>query len=200
MLERTTTYYLEMLDKTEFKPKAGFKEILEIRPISKDIFQQWMLFIGVGLPWRWYSRLSWSPTEWKNYLENNDVRTNLAFHNNKLVGYFELLFHQKTEVEITFLGLFPGFIGEGLGGCLLSHALDISWNSGADKVWLHTCTTDHQFALSNYIARGMKIAKEFELDEPMPEKQEYMDYVNHFLSGYIDMNNQFWGNNRFESD
>lgn len=198
MIEKTTTFYLEIGDKNDFKPKDGYKDILEIKPISNDIYQHWMLFIGVGLPWRWYSRLSWSPGEWKNYLENNDVRTHLAFNKNRLVGYFELLFHQKNDVEITFLGLFPGFIGEGFGGCLLSHALEISWNYGAVKVWLHTCTTDHQFAVSNYVARGMKISREFEMDEPMPDKEEYMEYVKNFISGYIDLNNKFWQNTRSE--
>ena len=28
-----------------------------------------------------------------------------------------------------------------------------------NKVWLHTCSLDHQNALNNYLARGMKIFK-----------------------------------------
>lgn len=191
MIERTITYYLEMLDKSEFKPKEGFKEKIEIKPISNDIFQQWMLFVGVGLPWRWYSRMGWSPDEWNNYFENNDSRAFLAFRENQLIGYFELLFGVQNEVEITFFGLFPRHIGAGYGGYLLSHAIETAWNSGVSKVWLHTCTSDHKSALSNYIARGFKIVKETEAEEDIPDKEEYLKLVNSFMGKYIDQEKYF---------
>jgi hypothetical protein len=34
-----------------------------------------------------------------------------------------------------------------------------SLNKSINRVWVHTCSLDHKNALSNYIARGMKIFK-----------------------------------------
>lgn len=192
MIEKTITYNLEMNSASDFKPKEGYKEVLEIKPISNDVFQQWSLFVGVGLPWRWYSRLKWSPDEWKQYFNNNDSRTFLAFHKNNLVGYFELLPSKNKVVEITFFGLFPQYTGAGFGGYLLSHAIEIAWLENASKIWLHTCTADHKAALPNYLARGFKLVNQTEADEDIPDKKEYLQLVNNFMSQYIDQNNTYW--------
>ena len=189
MKETVTTYYLEMNSPSEFIPSKGYMELIELKPISEDIFQHWMLFVGVGLPWRWYSRLKWSPAEWEDYLRTNNVLTYLAFSKTSLTGYFELLTGENNAVEIRFFGLFPSSIGKGFGGALLSQAVDVAWKSGAEKVWLHTCTSDHQAALSNYHARGFKLVNESTEDEFIPDKKEYMNLIHGFMDNYIDSQN-----------
>lgn len=192
MQKVVTTYYLEMTDRSWFNPKEGFKDKLDIKPISADVFQHWMLFVGVGLPWRWYSRLKWTVDKWKAYFSENDSRTYLAFSKEQLVGYFELVFQANKEVEIRFFGLFPSCIGSGYGGALLSYAVEIAWNSDANRVWLHTCTSDHDAALSNYLARGFKILNQKEETEEIPDKEEYLRLVNSFLDQYIETQNSSW--------
>ena len=34
-----------------------------------------------------------------------------------------------------------------------------SFEENINRVWVHTCSLDHKYALNNYIARGMKIFK-----------------------------------------
>lgn len=184
MIEKVTTFYLEMNDIKEFKPKNGFKEILEIKPISRDVFQHWMMFVGVGSPWRWYSRLKWTVEEWEHYLKNTDTHSFLAFSKEHLVGYFELV-RSISDIEIKFFGLFPAYIGSGYGGALLSHAIEIAWNMDAEKVWLHTCTADHKDALANYVARGFKIVNQTEDMENIPGREEYIGLANQFINQYI---------------
>lgn len=191
MKETVTTCYLEMNRPSEFRPSGGYKELVELKRISEDIFQQWMLFVGIGLPWRWYSRLKWSPADWEEYFRKNNVLTYLAFGKNSLVGYFELVSGENNAFEIRFFGLFPSSIGKGFGGALLSHAVEVAWNSGAEKVWLHTCTSDHEAALTNYMARGFKLVKESAEEEIIPDKEEYLELVNNFISNYIDTLNKF---------
>jgi GNAT superfamily N-acetyltransferase len=70
-------------------------------------------------------------------------------------GYFELRRH-PTDVEIAYFGLVPRFIGQGLGGALLTRAAQEAWTIGASRVWLHTCTLDSPHALPNYLARGFR--------------------------------------------
>lgn len=61
-------------------------------------------------------------------------------------------------MEIAYFGLAPRFIGEGIGGYFLSHAITSAWSwDGTKRVWVHTCTLDHPGALPNYQARGMTI-------------------------------------------
>ena len=77
---------------------------------------------------------------------------------NEIAGFFELIYHKnKNEAEIVYLGLLEEFFGKKLGGYLLSEAIKIAWELNINRVWLHTCSLDHQYALKNYLARGMKI-------------------------------------------
>ncbi len=63
--------------------------------------------------------------------------------------------------EIAYFGLLPEFIGRGLGGALLTSAIEEAWRMSPSitRVWVHTCTCDHPSALANYQARGMVIYK-----------------------------------------
>ena len=51
------------------------------------------------------------------------------------------------------------YIGKQLGGYLLSEAIKISFNIGSKRIWVHTCSLDHENALKNYLSRGMKVFK-----------------------------------------
>lgn len=71
-------------------------------------------------------------------------------------GYFELQRQDDGSVEIVYFGLVPKFIGRGLGGPLLTRAVEEAWTMGAKRVWLHTCTLDSPRALPGYKARGFR--------------------------------------------
>jgi GNAT superfamily N-acetyltransferase len=76
-------------------------------------------------------------------------------------GYYELRRDDEDGVEIAYFGLLPEFIGRGLGGALLTNAIEEAWRmSSVSRVWVHTCTLDHPGALGNYQARGMVIYKQ----------------------------------------
>jgi hypothetical protein len=71
-----------------------------------------------------------------------------------------LLFDEGSqEAEIAYFGILGEYFGKKLGGYLLSEAIKNSFILGAKKVWVHTCSLDHENALKNYLARGMKIFK-----------------------------------------
>jgi GNAT superfamily N-acetyltransferase len=65
----------------------------------------------------------------------------------------------QSGVEIAYFGLLPAFIGRGLGGALLTNAIEEAWQMSPERVWVHTCTLDHPSALANYQARGMEVYK-----------------------------------------
>ncbi len=85
-------------------------------------------------------------------------------------GYFELEDQPNGSVEICYFGLLPAFLGQGMGGALLTDAVRAAWNRGASRVWLHTCSLDHPSALGNYLARGFSLFDTVTTLEDVPER------------------------------
>ena len=115
---------------------------------------------NIGKNHKWIDRLSWPEEKWINYVSNKNVKTYVFKLNNDLVGFFELIFHpEKNETEIAYLGILEEYQNKKLGSYLLSEAIQESFKKNINRVWVHTCSLDHQNALGNYISRGMKIYK-----------------------------------------
>ena len=114
----------------------------------------------VGKKYSWTDRLAWSEVKWIDYISNEKLSTYVLRNENDIAGYFELIFHEdKKETEIAYFGILEEYFGKKLGGYLLSEAIKNSFNQGAKRVWVHTCSLDHENALKNYLARGMKVFK-----------------------------------------
>lgn len=153
-----TVYYLEMRSPAQLRPgrAAPGLEVIEARvkqwPLNRFLYQ------FVGAAWDWNDKLAWSGRQWQDYAEADDLRTWIGYCEGSPAGYFELQKQAGEEVEIKYFGLSPAFIGKGLGGKLLSTALEQAWAWGEVKrVWVHTCSLDHPGALANYQARGMSL-------------------------------------------
>ena len=115
---------------------------------------------NIGKKHKWIDRLIWTENQWINYVSNENVKTYVFKYKNDLAGFFELIFHtEKKEIEIAYFGLLEEFQNKNLGSYLLSQAIKKSFDENINRVWVHTCSLDHKYALNNYIARGMKIFK-----------------------------------------
>ena len=115
---------------------------------------------NVGKKHKWIDRLVWTETQWIDYVSSKKVNTYIFKKNEDLVGFFELIDHfEKQEIEIAYFGLLEEYQNKNLGSYLLSQAIKKSFEKKIKRVWLHTCSLDHQNALNNYLARGMKIFK-----------------------------------------
>jgi RimJ/RimL family protein N-acetyltransferase len=163
-----TVTYLAMRSAAELRPKhcpdpAFIVQEARIKqwPVNK------FLYGYIGGAWAWWEKLTWTDEQWRTYAEDDRLRTWIASYNGSLAGYFELQQDDEAGVEIIYFGLTPAFIGRGLGGPLLTAALEAAWGTQPRRVWVHTCTLDHPAALANYLARGMKIYRtELENDPP----------------------------------
>jgi len=185
MQVKVKTIYLELRYEDEFRPKKGYRERMEVKEVENDAYLNFILFAGVGLPWRWYSRLRWTIEEWDEYFSSGRVKTYLGFEGKKLAGYYELEFTEKRDAEIKFFGVFPHYMGRGLGGMLLSHAVESARRNNSARVWLHTCSNDSDAALGNYLARGFRVFREEEKFEHMPEDSGLVRMAAEFFAGYI---------------
>lgn len=185
MEQKVITIFLEITSREKFIPKQGFAEKMDIRQVNNDPFINHMFFLAVGLPWAWYSRLLWTPRDWDEHFLHKEVFTCLAFSGKSLVGYFELEKTDEKAMEIKFIGLLPQYTGKGLGGFLVSHAVNCAFESGAQRVWLHTCSNDHPKALVSYKKRGFEVYKEIIKEEKVPEDNESIRSVQQFFSAYL---------------
>lgn len=156
-----TTYYLEMKyrDLLRDKPNAGGLDVVEAK-IKQYKFNKF-LYQFVGENWAWFDKLALTEEQWREYSENDNLRTWVAYYQGSIAGYYELQKQAQGSTEIAYFGLAPGFIGKGNGGYLLSHATRSAWDwQGTERVWVHTCTLDHPGALRNYLRRGFEIYRE----------------------------------------
>lgn len=158
-----TIYYLEMNSPSELRPKTDSQGLEIIQAKIPEYRFNKFLYTLVGESWQWTDKLSLPDTEWKSYVEDPELHTWVAYLDGSIVGYFELQAKENGNTEIVYFGLAPQFIGKGLGGYLLSQAIEKAWRiETTSRLWLHTCTEDHEAALMNYKARGFRLYKEEE--------------------------------------
>jgi ribosomal protein S18 acetylase RimI-like enzyme len=153
--------YLEIKTLKELKEIEKISENYSLNLLDPSNFQLNKFFYkNVGRKHQWVDRLIWTDSQWIDYVSSKNVKTYIFKKKDDLAGFFELIFHEdKNEVEIAYFGLLEEFQNKNLGSFLLSEAIKKSFLNNINRVWLHTCSLDHENALNNYISRGMKIFK-----------------------------------------
>ena len=161
MTQEVKRNYLEITSLNDLKESNKPTEDYSLNLIDPVDFQLNKFFYkNIGKKHRWIDRLVWSEKQWIEYVSDKNVKTYVLKNLNNLAGYFELNLHpEKKEVEIAYLGLLEEYQKKRLGSYLLSKAIKNSFLENPKKVWVHTCSLDHENALNNYLSRGMKIFK-----------------------------------------
>ena len=161
MTEEVKRNYLEISSINDLNEGNKPSEDYSLNLIDPINFQLNKFFYkNIGKKHKWVDRLIWNEQKWIDYVSNEKVKTYVLKNKDNLVGFFELIFHfEKKEVEIAYFGILEEYQNKRLGSFLLSEAIKRSFDENVNRVWLHTCSLDHKNALSNYIARGMRIFK-----------------------------------------
>jgi ribosomal protein S18 acetylase RimI-like enzyme len=159
--EKIFRNYLEIKSLEDFKEVEAPSQFSFVELLNPKDFQLNKFFYkNVGKNHRWIDRLIWTDLNWIEYVSNKKLFTYVLKEKNEIAGYYELLFYENNkEAEIAYFGILEEYFGKKLGGYLLSEAIKNSFNQGAKRVWVHTCSLDHENALKNYLARGMKVFK-----------------------------------------
>ena len=161
MTEKIFRNYLEIKSLEDFKEVEAPSQYSSVELLNPKDFQLNKFFYkNVGKNHRWIDRLIWTDLNWIEYVSNKKLFTYILKEKNEIAGYYELLFYENNkEAEIAYFGILEEYFGKKLGGYLLSESIKNSFNQGAKRVWVHTCSLDHENALKNYLARGMKVFK-----------------------------------------
>jgi GNAT superfamily N-acetyltransferase len=152
-----TRTYLQMLAPEALQPAPvpeGDWRIERVRTCPASFYSY--LYREVGRAYHWVDRADWDEETVRSYLGQPSVALWVLFCEGAPAGYFELVRHLDGSTEIAYFGLVPDFHGRGLGKHLLTVAVREAWGSGAQRVWLHTCTLDGPAALPNYLKRGFQ--------------------------------------------
>jgi ribosomal protein S18 acetylase RimI-like enzyme len=158
---QVTRTYLEMRTPDALVPAAGElvgARIERVHACPASFYRY--LYSEVGREWHWVDRLAWTDEQIRAHLQQPSLTLWVLSLEGAPAGYFELKRHDDGSVEIDHFGILPEYRRRGLGRHLLAAAVRRGWESGAARVWLHTCTLDDPAALPNYRARGFTPYKE----------------------------------------
>jgi GNAT superfamily N-acetyltransferase len=161
------TTYLHMTRRDQFRPAYVHATTVHIMPVAQpDTTFYLFLYQTVGEQWAWRDRLLMPEEVLAELLMEPARQVHVLYDRGAPAGYIEL-HRQGSDVQVDYFGLRPAFTGRGLGKHLLSYGVDLAWNQGAERVWLHTCNLDSPYALPNYRARGFEVYDVVET--PMPD-------------------------------
>lgn len=164
-----------MTSPAQLRPGAAPAE--EIRLVRLDTSSEGtptivrQLYLDVGTAWHWHDRAAWSDQEWADAIRKEGVEIWVALRDRDAaqVGYYELE-RGDSDVDIRYFGLLPEFIGRGLGGWLLTGAVERAWELGAVRVTLNTCSLDGAAALPNYRSRGFDLVRIVHQRRELPDE------------------------------
>jgi len=160
-MEEVIRNYLEiksLKDLLEVSKPTKKCQVFLVDPVDFQLNK--FFYKQIGRKHNWVDRLVWEDKKWIDYINNPNIQTYILKQEEDLIGYFELIFcEKKQEIEIAYFGILEDYFGKKLGGFLLSEAIKKSFLVEVKRVWVHTCSLDHQNALKNYLARGMTIFK-----------------------------------------
>jgi GNAT superfamily N-acetyltransferase len=165
-----TIYYLEMTDPGALLPsraRGDAPALVRAEIPSPELSR--FLYTAVGGDWYWVDRLGWTYDEWLRYLSRPALETWVGYVSGTPAGYFELDRLDDGSQNIAYFGLLPQFVGRGLGGVLLTAAIERAWARGTHRVCVNTCTLDGPAALRNYQARGLRIYRQEEAEVELPD-------------------------------
>ena len=84
------------------------------------------------------------------------------------IGFAELDCRNAPQVRLTYIGVVPEWLGQGLGKYLVGAILEIAWSHDPESVLLSTCDLDHPRAIALYQKFGFQLVRQEQRSVPNP--------------------------------
>ena len=185
----TTVSYLEMTSPPTRPPAtSSIEQNLEVRRArwpTASFFRY--LYNTIGEDWTWTGRRLMDDDALCRIIHHPSMEINVLWVDGVPAGLVELDYRSKPDIELSYFGLIPDFVGKGLGGFFLNWAIDRAWQASPKRFWVHTCDLDHPNALPVYQNAGFKIYKQEEIreivlhDMPPPRRSGQIVEINEAL-------------------
>ena len=112
------------------------------------------LYDAVGQDYAWEDAQEDPPERLQSYLDNGKHMYTLM-RGGVPQGFFMLDVSNDDVTDLSYFGLVPQAIGQGLGTFLLRTAILTAWQSKTiQRLTVNTCTLDHPRALAHYQKNG----------------------------------------------
>jgi GNAT superfamily N-acetyltransferase len=112
------------------------------------------LYDTVGAPYCWWLRRTMPDSQLAELLAAPGVSLHVLYRDNEPAGFYELDARAPATVNLSYFGLLPHAIGQGLGVALLRAAMRTAWAHKPRALTVNTCTADHPRAMPNYLRAG----------------------------------------------
>ena len=165
-------FHLEMRAPPNTPPPAA-REGVQVLEVSQPAVSYYRyLYHSVGCDYHWESRGALPDTLLTESLQDPQHLLYVLHVYGSPAGFAELDLRNKDEVELVQFGLFPAYIGQGLGSWFLGWTIDKVWRNQPSRFWLHTCTLDHPVAVPNYLRHGFRQFAEEKTIRRLPPLRE----------------------------
>jgi GNAT superfamily N-acetyltransferase len=152
-MRRTKVFFLRM--ERPFPDPVGSRHDVSIellpKPISPDVYKKY--YAAVGARHHWIDRLVILTDELNRIINQPKVHIYIMKVAGANAGYLELV-KEEHYVELLYFGLFPDFIGKGLGSYFLQWSVNRAAAFEPKWIQLNTCELDHPNALPTYRKLG----------------------------------------------
>jgi GNAT superfamily N-acetyltransferase len=130
-------------------------ENVEVRHIeSPEVDLYRTLYNGVGGSYLWWERRLIDDATLGRLINRKSIEIHVLYVDEKPAGYVELDLGRANQAQLVYFGLMPGFLGRGLGSFFLDWTVFYAWTKPVARVWVHTCSLDHDNALRTYCRVG----------------------------------------------
>jgi len=148
--------HLQMFERPVARREFDGNPFTLARVEMPDIAWYRALFRRVGENWIWFSRLRMPDAELAAIIHDPKIEVYVLKSGATEAGLLELDFRTDGACELGFFGVTPEFVGGGAARWLMNRALERAWSRPIRRVWVHTCTFDHQNAVAFYVRSGFR--------------------------------------------
>ena len=114
------------------------------------------LYDTVGAAHLWWLRRALPQAALAGILGDPAVSVHVLYRDGEPSGFFELDGRARPDVNLSYFGLMPHAVGQGLGSALLRAAVEEAFRASGRGLTVNTCTADHPRALPTYLRAGFK--------------------------------------------
>ncbi len=168
---RTRITYLEMTAAPAARhyPTPSSLKLALLRAERCPVGYYRYLYDAVGQPWLWTDRKRMADEDIEAIIHDERVTILIPYVGGVPAGFAELDARAGTEVNLSYFGLAPEFLGLRVGGFFLRRVVAEAWAGKTTRLTVNTCTLDHPRALAVYQSVGFTpIATRDVLFDPGP--------------------------------
>jgi GNAT superfamily N-acetyltransferase len=134
-------------------PRADVSFTTVQKPMDTERYLRY--YRTVGAQFNWLDRLVMSKEELSKRINAANVHVHVMVIGQAESGLLELV-EEPGYIELLYFGLFPEFMGKGLGKYFLDWSIHKAWSYNPTWIQLNTCELDHPNALPTYRKLGFK--------------------------------------------